>query len=523
MAEDTEALGALGAALPGGGKGAAAALAYGGGPSSVLPPQLAGALTALLDPERGEAQERNAYWAGMLAPNKSGTSGEQMGNAMRSQLDARESQDKLKAAYIPLIMQTLGQQRANELAYARFQQERLEKTNPLVNAALYGLQADGKPVSVQDAHARIDQVGQQYGLRPEELSTHHHALAAGAGPNGERLPQYLQQLRVAAAPAAEGITKFATNAAGQATAQNTVAGTIQLPVTPGVAPGLGANPTKTTTEIDAGSRGDVKGYTEALHNKVVSYHDMLQRLNAIGSKLEQFQPGRYANVAGGFAAAIKDLTGRFPNASGETLKAFANSILGPNQDGKGDPVAAAKFAEMLKVQEGIAQTKAMIEGQGNRLGQQEVLMVTKAMPSSDSDPAAYKQFIDFMRAQAANHMAKYKGWSDYVDKSPADQLNVHKFDVPWEARAAERLQKGEFGDFVTPPAAAAPAPAKPPAAPGPAPATRAPAPVASAAPRPQEGGPDLKAYEPGARIGPTGKVYVLTKDGPRAARRVGGQ
>ncbi len=506
-------------------------MAYGAGPAPGLPPALNGALAALINPERAEETERNAYWAGMLSPNKSGTSGEAMGNAMKAQLEARENQNKLTASYVPLIMQTMAAQRANELAYAKFQQDRIKELNPLVNAALYGLQAEGQPVSLQQAHERINQVGMQYGLRPQELYPHHYALAAGAGPDGRDLQRYLQQLRVAAAPAAEGIGKFGTNAAGQATVQNPVAGSVATPRTAG-APGgsqpgdLGPNPTASTAKVAGDARGDIKAYTDAMHNKVVSYHEMLQRLNAIGSKLEQFQPGRYAGVAGGFAAAIKDLTGRFPNASGETLRNFANAILGPNNDGKGDPVAAARFAEMLKVQEGIAQTKAMIEGQGNRLGQQEVLMVTKAMPSSDSDPAAYRDFIKFMQGQSANAMKKYKAWAEHVEKTDPARLNVHSFDVPWEARVAEQLQAGQFGELnPNPTAPAAPAPAAPGSKPAPAPALapRAPAPAAPAAPTPKESSVDLRQYEPGARVGPTGKVYVLTKDGPRAARRVGGQ
>ena len=522
MADETEDVGALGAVY--GGKDAAGVLAYGVGGPPGLPPQLSGALANLLDPERGAEQERNAYWAGILAPNKSGTSGEQMGNAMKSQLEARESQDKLKAAYIPVIMQTLAQQRANELAYAKFQQDRLKELNPLINSALYGLQADGKPVSLQQAHERINQVGMQYGLRPQELHPHHYALAAGAGPDGRNLPQYLQQLRVAAAPAAEGIPKFGTNAAGQTTVQNPVASSVALP---GAAQGsgeggVGPNPTASTAKVAGDARGDVKTYTEGMHNKVTAYHEMLQRLNAIGDSLSQFQPGRYAGVAGGFAAAVKDLTARFPNASGETLRNFANAILGPNQDGKGDPVAAARFAEMLKVQEGIAQTKAMIEGQGNRLGQQEVLMVTKAMPSSDSDPIAYKKFIEFMRGQSANAMNKYRAWAKYVESADPAKLNVHSFDVPWEAKMAEQLQAGKFGELEQPGAKPAAAPAAP-AAPTPAPAPPRAAPAAPAAAPATGTAPDLRQYEPGARVGPTGKVYVLTKDGPRAARRVGGQ
>lgn len=548
--------GALSAAYPDeGGRGLARGAAYGNSsPMSAFPPQLTGALSELLGPEASAGQERRAFWGGMLQGTKSGTGGEAMGNALKAQVEARDSQNKLKAAYIPLIMQALSQNRANELAYAQFQQGRHEKLAPMINAALTGLQADGQVPSLQQAHSRINEVGMQLGMQPAELQPYHYALAANAGPDGSKLNTYLQQLRVAAAPPAEGIAKPGANAAGQTVLTNPVQNSVSLPSAPGGPggpTGTGVNPDKATVGAAEAGRGDIKGYGESLHNRVTAYSDMIQRLNAIGANLDQFDSGKYAGIAGGFAAAVKDLTQRFPGASSDTIRQFANAVLGNNGKG-GDPVAAAQFAEALKAQEAIAQTKAMIGGDaGQRIGQQEVLMVARNMPGNAMDPGAYRKFIEFMRGNQVNAMNKFTGWGNYVERTDPARLSVHAFDIPWEVHATKQLQQGKFG-ALQPPEQGSPQPSGPtptqgatrvapqpygPAAPPqnapqpyirpapPAPAPAAPpqqaAPVQQAAPAPATRPVqiDLSMYEPGARVGPTGKVYVIERGVPRPAER----
>lgn len=500
----------------GGGKDIAQGLAYGQGQQADLPSQLIGALASTLGPERSAETERQAFWAGLNQGTKGGTSGEAMGNALTAQVAARETQDKLKAAYIPLIMQSLTQQRANDIAYSRLAMDRQKEVNPIINSALYGLQANGQPVTKEQAHERINAVGATYGLAPHELYPHHIALHKGAGEDGANLQNYLQQLRVAASPAPEGLPKFAPNAAGQTTVQNAVAGTVGMPGQqaqgqgPGQGPGLGVNPSKTTVDMSHASRGDPKVYTEELGHVVRSYHDMLQRVNAIDKAMGEFTPGRYAGVAGGLARAVKDLTERFPGANSETISKFAQSLLGPGAD----PVAASQFAEALKTQEAIAQLKTSLDGAG-RIGQSEFKLLNSNMPGNLTDPGAYTKFRAFVAGQGANALNKYKAWGEHVTKVPAEQLTVHGFDIPWEVNQGTQLQKGGYGALGTPTGETVAAPAQPrvpTATPG--------QPAATPARRPAA---DLSSFEPGAKVGPTGKIYVVENGVPRPARRLGAQ
>lgn len=74
-----------------------------------------GALGIILDPERAQATQDKAYWAGMSQGTHGGGRGEEMSNALKAQIGAQTQQDELKAKYIPLILQTLQAQRQMEL------------------------------------------------------------------------------------------------------------------------------------------------------------------------------------------------------------------------------------------------------------------------------------------------------------------------------------------------------------------------------------------------------------------------
>jgi hypothetical protein len=518
---------------PAGGRDIARGLAYGASGSNQM---FQGALSALVDPERSAQTERQAFWAGMTGPQTGGMSG--VSNAMSAQVAARDAQDKLRAAYIPMIMQTMTQQRANDLGYAKFAQDRAEKVTPLINSSLYGMQGGDTPPDLATAHKRIDETGAMFGMGPQELLPHHIALHHGAGSDGKNISSYLQQLRTAAAPAAEGITKFGTNAAGQTTTQNPVKGTVGLPATATAEDGA-VNPTKTGVEIDKQYRQDPGKYTEDLTGTMGAYNDILQRGNAIQSSLNSFSPGKYSNTVSGLAAATKDLQKMFPNATTSTLNNYVTSLMGSKGDGTdANPVAAAQFAESLKTQETLAQLKASLDGAG-RIGQQEFRSLNAAMLGVSSDPAAFSKFMDFTRGRAANVANKLKSWGEFA-KAKGNDVSVPAFEIPWSVNEATQLigskeQPPKAGQLEPPanvqrPAVASPTQASPlPNQPG-SPVMQTPqrpaAPQQASAPAPVQRAPiDLRNYEPGTKVGPTGIPYVLDHGVPRPARsrQVSGQ
>lgn len=478
------------------------------------------ALSALMDPERSNDTERKAFWAGATGPNSGGMSG--VSNAMAAQVAAREAQDKLRAAYIPLIMQSMVQQRQTDLGYAQFGQQRAEKVTPMINQALYGMQAEGKTPSLQEAHKRIDDVGSMFNMSQQELMPHHLALHRGAGPDGSGVDTYLQQLRVAAAPPAEGLSKFGTNQAGQTVLQNQVKGQVGLPTEAGVEK---TNPTKTAVEMDKMYRGNPGKYTDDMSGALNGYADMLNRGNAINDALSSFTPGKYSAKVGGLAAATKDLARMFPGATTESINNYVTSLMGPKGDGTGaNPVAAQQFAESMKVQEAMAQLKASLDGQG-RIGQQELMMLNGAMMSTASDPASFDKFMTYAKGRAANVTNKLHAWGEYA-KQHGDNLSVPAFEIPYSVDEAKQLIKGSSGQLNSPNAEPA-VPNR--TVPTVASITKQPElpqgmqiAIPQAAPV-QKSAVRLEDYEPGAKVGPTGTVYVLDKGLPRPARQRGVQ
>lgn len=501
-----------------GGRDIAQNLAYGSGQGGGYG-AFATALGALMDPERSESTERKAFWAGATGPQSGGMSG--VSNAMSAQVAAREAQDKLRAAYIPLIMQSMVQQRQTDLGYAQFGQQRAEKVTPMINQALYGMQADGKTPSLSEAHKRIDDVGSMFNMAPQELLPHHLALHRGAGPDGSGIDTYLQQLRVAAAPPAEGLSKFGTNQAGQTTLQNQVKGQVGLPGEAGMDK---TNPTKTSVEMDKMYRGNPGKYTEDMAGSLNGYADMLNRGNAINDALASFTPGKYSAKVGGLAAATKDLARMFPGATTESINNYVTSLMGPKGDGTGaNPVAAQQFAESMKVQEAMAQLKTSLDGQG-RIGQQELMMLNGAMMSTASDPASFDKFMTYAKGRAANVTNKLQAWGEYASKN-GDNLSVPAFEIPYSVEEAKQLIKGGSGQLNShEPNPAVPNKTVPPVSAitkQPTPPTQGMA-LPSAAPA-QKAAVRLEDYEPGAKVGPTGTVYVLDKGLPRPARPRGVQ
>jgi hypothetical protein len=447
-----------------------------------------GALSALIDPKRSQDTEDKAFWAGMTAPASS--AGVSTGNAMAAQVSARENQDKLRAAYIPLIMQSMVQQRSNDLGYAKMMQETLNGVNPKVDSALSALQAgsvgpDGQPVPVTaaQAHSTVNNVARMYGLPGSIFGGHHNEIDQSTGPDGTVSPDFLAQLRLRGAPAEAGIGKFGKSAAGQSVIENAGTGTVTAPVAVGGSGGPGdpgINPTANAVAAGKEGQGDIKGYGAGLGDTVGTYNQMMQRVNAVGAQMKEFTPGKYAGVTNGFAAALKDLSTRFPNASSETLQGFAKAL--SSSDGTADGVSAQQFAESLQGQESLAQVKSMLtnpDGTSNgRVNQAEFKVINNLALGALKDPGAFKKFQDFTGGNYKNALAKYSAWGDYLKQTDPAKYSVHAFDVPWEVEQAKKLSAGQFGDITSPPGAA---PAQPPSA-----VVAAPAPRAVAAPVAQQ-------------------------------------
>lgn len=487
-------------AVPGG-RDVAAGLAY--GDAGRAPDAFGGALAALMDPERSRDTENKAFWAGMTAPSSS--AGASTGNAMAAQVTARENQDKLRAAYIPMIMQSMVQQRTNDLGYGKMMQETLNSVNPKVDSALSSLQAgsvdaNGQPVPLPaaQAHATVNNVARMYGLPGAVLGGHHAEIDQATGPDGNLNPSYLTQLRLRGAPAEAGIGKFGKNAAGATTVENAATGTVAAPIAGGAdsTPGA-ANPNPTAAAVEAGKagQGDIKAYGAGLGDTVGTYNQMMQRVNAVAAQMKEFTPGKYAGVTNGFAAALKDLAQRFPSASSDTLQGFAKAL--SSADGTADGISAQQFAESLQGQESLAQVKSMLtnpDGSSNgRVNQAEFKVINGLALGALKDPGAFKKFQDFTTGNYKNALGKYAAWGDYLKGTDPAKYSVHAFDVPWEVEQAKKLSAGQFGD-LTPGAGATPAAAPAGKPTGALPGVAPPAPAAVATPAAFDG----QMWEPGA-------------------------
>ena len=161
---DTNELGALGQAASGG-RGLIASMSGMAGPESGVPPELMGALSSVMDPRREQRRADAAFVEGYLAPSASGGSAF-LSNAMAAQRTAEENSDKLKAQYIPLIMQSLVQQRQAQLQAAQFGAQQLEKVMPVINTNLAALKLDPN-ADLARAHQTVDATLAQYNIPPQ--------------------------------------------------------------------------------------------------------------------------------------------------------------------------------------------------------------------------------------------------------------------------------------------------------------------------------------------------------------------
>lgn len=462
MAENNQ--GALSAAYEDGpvasGRSVTKSLAYGGDNGDLT---FQSALSSLMDPERARDTENKAFWAGMTGPHTGGMSG--VSNAMAAQVAARESQDKLRAAYIPLIMQSITQQRANDLGYAKMMQETLKEVNPRVDSALSALQAgsvgpDGTPIPIPAAHAHsvVNNIARMYGLPGSVLGAHHNEIDQASNEQGHINPAYLAQLRLRGAPAEAGMPKLDKNAAGQVSFATPSTGTIATAVPQqGSAPAGGhggTNPTLADNKAVDLDLGDAQKYEESLRGTVDNYSGMRQRLNAVVDAAKDIVPGKYAGVANSVGAALKDLSDRFPSLKGSEMLTNAANALTGNGTGKGDPVASAQLIKSMATMETIAQIKTSLSNDNGtsagRMTQTEFLNTLANNPGLLTAPDALDRFNKIITGLHSNALNKYGAWADYKLATPRSHVSTTRFDSTWSRKEAEALNRGGFGDVTTP-------------------------------------------------------------------------
>jgi len=304
------------------------------------------------------------------------------------------------------------------------------------------------------------------------------------------------------------VPKAGETAAGQRAAVNPAFGTISTLQAPGTAPQQGgggpnvANPRSPDIKLEEAAQGDIKEYEKGLRDRVDAYRNMVSRMNEQSEYIKNFQPGRYAGTAGGVAAAIKDIGSRLPGVDRGTVEMLARKLLGA--EGPEAALAAQQSFEQLAQQETLAQLRSSL-GENQRMNQAEYRNFANVNLGQRMDPETFNNLRKFAMGQAADAVNKYSSWADYIGDEATPKKSVTGFDARYTKREMEHYLAGHRSPF---PGEVAPT-AQPVERPTPSPV------VPPAAPN-----VDLSEYESGARVGPTGKIYVLDRGGPRAARKL---
>lgn len=496
--------------------GALSQLAYGGqgNPMSAIPE-----LMAEMVPRSGdEDAERLSYWAGFGAPNSTGQLSGAIGNAMKAQSDTRLDRDKLRAQYVPLIMQSLVQGQQMTLSAANAGRDFLKDVNPKVDTHLASMRTDNAEPSYGDVMERVMQLGDEYQIPAQVLQSRMRSIPKDPA----ELRTYLDRLTSAAAGADKMVSSTGSNAAGVQVRTNANRGTTSVlgtgaersGATPaqGTPPGTGkaeANPTSGQVDWEKATRGDPKAYEEALRSRADSFSQMMSRMNEQAKYAETFQPGRYAGVAGGLAAAVKDIGMRLPGINPKTVEDLAAKLVGAPA-GSPQAVASTQLFKQLAQQETLAQLKTSL-GEGQRLNQSEYQNFARANLGEAMDPETFKGMREFFYKQAADTANKYSHWADYVSDPSVTKPSVTNFDARYTRKVIDHYLTGST-DVVPTGKKGDAKPSYPEPKPSAAAVAEVVAPTAKAGVK-----VDLSTYEPGAKVGPTGKVYVIENGVPRAA------
>ena len=119
------------------------------------PPDIAELLKQYM-PQDDSQSRYMALAAGLLAPTKTGSFGEQLGNVASAMQTQRAEQDKMRAHYVPLIMQQVAQQQAREEQNA-YRLEAQQQAQAAQAQAARIAQQSRNDMALQAQQARADQ------------------------------------------------------------------------------------------------------------------------------------------------------------------------------------------------------------------------------------------------------------------------------------------------------------------------------------------------------------------------------
>ena len=477
--------------------GALSQLAYGDGSSPMS--QLPDLLKNALPPENDAAAENLSFWGG-FSSNKDNLGGSitgALGNAMQAQSATRLERDKLRAAYMPLIMQSLIQNQQMTLSAGNAQRDWLEKVNPKIDAHMAALRTGDNVPTYDQAVEQALKVGQQYQLPPGIMRAH----IASIPKDPAELKAYLDQMAVAQAGTKELMPTIGKNATDQNIILNPVKGTTSTlrdsGTTGQVSGDLGLNPDKIAVKWKTDNMGDPAKYEEGLRSESSAWDQALARLNPGLDYMKNFTPGKYANVAGGLAAAIKDIGEHIPGVDPARVKQFAEKLVNA-PEGSTESIAARQAFTSMMAQEAVNQLKAT-EGDKPRFTNAEINVFNKTGVNALMTPEAVNLLVSTATKRGAEASNKYSAFNDYKKANPTGG-SVSAFDAPYSSgRMGYRLegktgvyqgnQPGKLTDTQHPATLAAPDMSK----------------TGAAKPAGQV---DLTKYEAGSIVGPTGKVLV---------------
>lgn len=158
------------------------------------PPDIAELLKQYM-PQDDSQSRYMALAAGLLSPTKTGSFGEQLGNVASAMQAQRAEQDKMRAQYIPLIMQQVAQQQARE-EQARYRLEAQQQAQQAQIAAQQAAQL-----------ARAEQAAAAQQARSEQFAAQQQALnerAAADRASRESIAAAIIGAKTAATMASQG-------------------------------------------------------------------------------------------------------------------------------------------------------------------------------------------------------------------------------------------------------------------------------------------------------------------------------